>query len=280
MLRIGDFARISQVSIKTLHHYDEIGLLKPSYVDPGSRYRYYGAEQLVEINRIVALRELGFSLEHIKRILDANLTKDELRGMLLLRRAELQEQTTTIQTSLAQIEIRLSQLDQEGNMSTYEVIVKSVPPLKIAAAREVVPSPAQMRERCFALMDEVFKALTQAGVKETGLVLALYHYHESPEPEDGIDVEMAVTVSAAAEAQSGRVKVYDLPQVTVASAVYNGSYDALESVGQVYAAIGKWIQENGYHIVGPSRELYVQAPAPGSASRDGIMEIQFPIEKR
>jgi DNA-binding transcriptional MerR regulator len=277
MLRIGDFARISQVSIKTLHHYDEIGLLKPLYVDPDSRYRYYGAEQLVAINRIVALRELGFPLEHIKRILDANLTKDELRGMLLLRRAELQEQTTAIQTSLAQIELRLRQLDQEGNMSAYEVIIKSVPPLKIASAREEVPSPALMRERCFALIGEVFKALTQVGVKETGPVLALYHYHESL--EDSIDVEMAVAVTAAERAQSGRVKVYDLPQVTVASAVYNGSYDAFESVGQVYAAIGKWIQENGYHIVGPSRELYLQAPAPGSASRDGIMEIQFPVEK-
>jgi DNA-binding transcriptional MerR regulator len=275
VLRIGDFARISQVSIKTLHHYDEIGLLKPRYVDPDSRYRYYGAEQLVEINRILALRELGFPLEHIKRILGANLTRDELRGMLLLRRAELQEQTTSIQASLAQIEVRLRQLDQEGNMSAYEVVVKSVPPLKIASAREVVASVALMRERCMALMGEVCEVLAQAGVKETGVTLALYHDF----PGDGIDVEMAVAVTAAEKAQRGRVKVYELPQVMVASAVYNGSYDAFEAVGQVYAAVAKWIQENGYRIVGPSRELYLQAPAPGSASRDGIMEIQFPVAK-
>ena len=88
MFSIGEFARLGAVSIRTLRHYDKIGLLAPAEVDPVTGYRSYSARQPRQLNRIVVLKDLGLTLGQIRRLLDG-ITVDELRGMLLLRRAQL-----------------------------------------------------------------------------------------------------------------------------------------------------------------------------------------------
>ena len=88
MLKIGEFSSLSQISIKTLRYYDEVRLLKPMYVDEATGHRYYSASQLPRLNRILALKDLGFPLERIAAALDEGINADILRGMLLLRRAE------------------------------------------------------------------------------------------------------------------------------------------------------------------------------------------------
>jgi DNA-binding transcriptional MerR regulator len=90
MLTIGDFARHGRVSIRMLRHYDAIGLLRPAHVDQASGYRFYQAAQLSRLNRIVALKDLGFTLQQVQAILDEDVRTQELRGMLRLRRAELE----------------------------------------------------------------------------------------------------------------------------------------------------------------------------------------------
>jgi DNA-binding transcriptional MerR regulator len=95
MVKIGYFSRLSQVPKKTLRYYDQIGLLKPAYVDEFTGYRYYNISQLSRLNRILALKDLGLSLEQIGRILTGELTAAELRGMLILRQSQLQEEVTS-----------------------------------------------------------------------------------------------------------------------------------------------------------------------------------------
>src|SRR5258708_3344144 len=90
MLKIGEFSRLSQVTIKTLHHYDEIGLLKPAQVDPFTDYRYYTVDQLPRLHSIMALKELGLSLEEIARLLLDDLPPEQIRGMFRLKQAEAQ----------------------------------------------------------------------------------------------------------------------------------------------------------------------------------------------
>ncbi|MBC7871803.1 MAG: GyrI-like domain-containing protein, partial [Chitinophagaceae bacterium] len=139
------------------------------------------------------------------------------------------------------------------------------------------PSPAQMRERCVALNDEVWAVLAQGKVKVSDLSLALYHAGG----EEDIDVEMAMVVAdSGGFTEVGRVKLYTLPAVqTMASAVYHGSYDDFGAVGKVYADINQWISANGYRVTGSSRELYLRAPELCKEDPSGIMEIQFPVEK-
>src|SRR5690242_7307675 len=92
MFRIGDFSRLSLVPVSALRYYDELGLLKPVKVDPVSGYRYYSATQLTRLNRLLALKDMGLSLEQIARLLDKELTPEQIRGMLKLKQAELRQQ--------------------------------------------------------------------------------------------------------------------------------------------------------------------------------------------
>src|SRR5262245_58518657 len=89
MFRIGDFSRIARVSARQLRFYEEIGLFRPAHADPQTGYRYYRASQLGELNRIIVLKELGFSLEQIGAIVASNAGAAELRGLLLSRRNEV-----------------------------------------------------------------------------------------------------------------------------------------------------------------------------------------------
>ncbi len=276
MFKIGDFSKLSRVSVKALHYYDEVGLLKPMTVDRFTGYRYYSFEQLPRLNRILALKDLGFSLEQIGRVLDADLSLEELHGMLRLRQAELQQQVEATQERLNRIGARLRQIEQEGKMLEHEIVLKQVEAVKVAAARELVPTaePLKIRERCQALCTEVCDLLAQKQCKESGPWLAVYRDSSG----QGLDVEMAVFVEAEAAARLGRAEVYELPAVeTMASAIYQGSYDAFEAVSAVYVAMGKWIEANGYRVVGPSREIYLQTP--NANTPNGTMEIQFPVEK-
>lgn len=278
MFKIGDFAKLSRVSVKTLHYYEEVGLLTPVTIDRFTGYRYYSIAQLPRLNRILALKDLGFSLKQIGQLLDDTVTADQLRGMLKLRLTELQEEMLLAQKRFDQVAARLQIIEEEGKMADYEITLKAVEPLKIISAREVVPGPEQMRERCIALSNEVWAVLKQNGVKEAGPSLALYHESK----DEGIDVEMALVLPATLTSitPSGRVTVYELPSVpTMASVIYQGSYDDFAAVGGVYAAMGKWIDSQGYRINGPSREIYLQSPKLGTNDPSGIMEIQFPVEK-
>jgi DNA-binding transcriptional MerR regulator len=90
MFTIGDFARHGQVPVRMLRHYDATGLLRPARVDPASSYRFYEASQLARLNRIIALKDLGFTLEQVRTMLDQQVSAEQLRGMLRLRQAELQ----------------------------------------------------------------------------------------------------------------------------------------------------------------------------------------------
>jgi DNA-binding transcriptional MerR regulator len=276
MFRIGEFARLTRVSMVTLRHYDDIGLFKPAYIDSLTDYRYYTFDQVPRLNRILALKGLGFKLEQVRQILDGGLTADELRGMLLLRQSQIEHEIDTARDMLAQVAQRLQQIEQEGKMPDIEVLTKQVAPISIVAAREVVATPAQMRERCIALDKEVWALIHAHGLKTDGVSFALYH----PEQADGIDVEMAYAIDAANanDQLHGAAAVRTLPGAMVAYAVYNGSYDDFGAVGQFHGAIHSWIEANGWHISGAVREFYLQPPAGGFANT-GVMEIQYPVER-
>jgi DNA-binding transcriptional MerR regulator len=276
MFRIGDFSRLTRVSMKMLRHYDEIGLFKPAYVDPFTDYRYYSFDQLPRLNRILALKGLGFPLDSIRQMLDDNLSAEALHGMLLLRRAQLEEEALEAREKLHEVEIRLHQIEQEGNMSKIDVLMKTVEPMTIVGAREVVPSPKQMRERCMALDGEARMLMAAQGQKSDGVSFALYY----PTDSDGIDVEMAYVVGSSSKSVTqGKVAVHPLPAVMVAYAVYRGSYDDFGAVGQVHAELNQWIESHGYQISDATREFYLHPPKR-FADADGVMEIQYPVIKK
>lgn len=90
MFKISVFSRLSKVSLKTLRYYDQIGILKPRRVDHDTCYRYYSADQLLELNRILIYKELGFTLPQIKQLLQENISLENIQGMFKLKRSEIQ----------------------------------------------------------------------------------------------------------------------------------------------------------------------------------------------
>ena len=126
MFKIGEFAQIAQISARQLRHYDQLGLLRPDHTDQRSGYRYYSIRQLQRLNRILALKELGLSLEQIRPLLDDQISATELRGMLTMKRAQVEQSLAAEESRLRHIESRIAEIDRQGRIEGYDVIVKSV----------------------------------------------------------------------------------------------------------------------------------------------------------
>ena len=166
MFSIGELARHGRVSVRMLRHYDAIGLLQPAHVDDATGYRSYDAQQLSRLNRIVALKDLGFTLERVRTLLDEKIGVEELGGMLTLRRAELQSQIAADTARLRGVEARLHLIEREGAMPTDDIQIKALPAVRVAVSRqsrELEPqSISPVIHRCKT------SSYTPAGTEETG----------------------------------------------------------------------------------------------------------------
>jgi DNA-binding transcriptional MerR regulator len=272
MIRIGDFSKLSRVSIKALRLYDEMGLLKPVEVDRFTGYRYYEFDQLPRLYRILALKDLGFSLEEIGRLLEGDLSVEQMRGMLKLRQAEIRQRVEEETARLERVELWLREIEQEDSVSKYDVVIKKIEPLKVASVRGVVPTPPDQR----SLWDELVGYLQQKNARMIGPPTAIYHDPEWKERDWDIEVVMPIVDAILSH---GRVQVYDLPGAEkMACVVHTGPF---ATIGESYDALAKWIDQNGYQIVGPGRELNLRLPDKMGDQNDPntVNEIQFPVEK-
>jgi DNA-binding transcriptional MerR regulator len=270
MIRIGDFSKLSRVSVKTLRYYDEMGLLKPVEVDRFTGYRLYEIRQLAVLHRLLALKELGFSLEEIGRLLDDGLSVEQMRGMLKLRETEARQRVQEEAERLRRVEARLRQIEQEDEMSKYDVVIKSVEAMQVASVRDVVPLPSEQG----GLWGELGGYLAMQRVRPSDACFTLYHDEDFKERD--WDVEVCEPITDALT-ESRRVKVRSLPAANLACTIHHGPF---VTISEAYAAIGKWIEANGYRIVGPCREVYLEPAKNGSQTDpDTVTEIQFPVEK-
>ncbi|MGW2006765.1 MerR family transcriptional regulator [Streptomyces nigrescens] len=185
MFSIGDFAQYGRVSARMLRHYDAIGLLRPARTDPVSGYRFYEAAQLARLNRIIVLKDLGFSLQQVGAILAEEVSVPELRGMLRLRQAELEAALTAEGARLARVEARLRTIESEGRMSADDVVVKRTGTVLLAELSGIAASygPEDIGPVITPLYAELCRLLEAAGVAPAGPGLA--YYENVPEPGEG-----------------------------------------------------------------------------------------------
>lgn len=278
MFRIGDFSKLCRVSVRMLRHYDEMGLLKPEFVDNFTGYRYYSAHQLSRLNRILALRDLGLSLDQIAQILKQGLTSDQIRGMLKLKKVELSQQIIDSQVRLERIETWLER--EEFLMSNYNVVLKHVEPVLVAETRGVAPDMEKIPDTLNVLFDRVASYLVEQGYATPTQTadqflpaIAIYYDMEMNHQ----NVQIGACLSLTREIPSSeQVEVKELPAVeTVASVIHNGSFNGL---GEAYKALMDWIEANQYQICGPNRELNLAYERNGDPSKY-VTEIQFPVMK-
>jgi DNA-binding transcriptional MerR regulator len=268
MLKIGDFSRLGQISVDTLRHYDTLGLLKPAVVDQSTGYRYYTFQQLGRLKRIMAFKDLGLSLEQIAPFMEAEVSTEQLKGMLKLKQMEITQRIEGEQERLTRIEARLKQIDLETHMPNYEVIIKNVRPQLVASIRRVIP-PNQL----VPLFEELSGYIIQQGVTQS---LGITIYHDTDFRETEMDIEVTATLKAAIP-ENESVKVYELPAVSMASVVHNGSYNKLNLA---YTALNEWVEANGYRSIGPNREMYHFLQEPITRDDESyVTEVQMPVEK-
>lgn len=273
MFKIGDFSRFSRVSVKMLRHYDELGLLKPAWVDPESSYRYYAADQLPRLNRIVMLKDLGFRLEQIGVMLDEALSVEQIRGMLRLRRAELERVLRETAVQLTHVESQLKQLDQSATVPPYDVVLRGVGPQMMAAIRQMVHPESNGIP---ALFEELETYVAQYKARAPLPPVLLYHDE---------DIEVMVPVQKPVPT-NGRFAIHQLPgHDTMACLIHTGRYDGLP---HAFTLLLGWIEQHSYTIVGPTRELYLRFGADQQAytlpnayltqnATEFVTELQIPV---
>ncbi|MEU4555615.1 DNA-binding transcriptional MerR regulator [Micromonospora violae] len=272
MFTIGDFARLGRVSVRMLRHYDSIGLLRPASVDPHTGYRFYRADQLRRLNRVIALKELGLTLEQVRAIVDDAVDVAELRGMLRLRRSQLAEQLAADTARLTAVEARLRMIESEGRMTSQDVVLKEIAPVRVAELTAIAASyeGEDIGPVIQPLYPELFRRLSAAGVTPTGPTIAWY---EPVDPGgDAVVVHAGVLVDAEPSAAPD-VAVRDLaPVPTAATIIHHGAMDDVEPSMQ---ALARWIEENGYRTDGFAREVYLDY-CPDTPEK-GVTELQIAV---
>lgn len=276
MFLIGEFSRIARISKRQLRNYDEIGLFKPEHIDSDTGYRYYSASQLPQLNRILALKGLGLSLDQIQRLMSDKVSAPEIHGMLMLKKAQIEQ---TLQAELAQIrsiEERIWEIETEGVLSDENVVLKSIPEQKFLSIRQIMP---RIHDG-LALMYDIHRLLPP---RTGGNILGsfgLIFYSDGFETQN-IDVEMGYLLENeflnSFRLPDGRsLTLRTVPAVeTMATLVRTGIYN--NSVGH-YGALGSWIERHGYQLAGAGWEIFVEPFQPGKED-EAIIEIQLPVQK-
>lgn len=272
MLKIGDFSKLSRISIRMLRHYDEIGLLRPEAVDKFTGYRYYSEAQLPLVGRIKALKNLGFELSVIKEILEKYEDTEEIEQFLLVKRKELEEQDKEIQQRLKLLDSTLKWLRKDGKLMNYNIELKTIPERYVASVRQIIPA-----YDCEGILWEIMcRELESQKVQQANPPYTMAIFHDEGHKEHDPDVEIQNSVVGKYK-DTEHVKFKTVSSIQIASATYKGSYD---QISQVNAAVANWVVENGYILDGKSFCIYHVNPSQVSNPEELVTEVCFPVRKK
>lgn len=274
MFRIGEFSKIAQTPITQLRYYDRIGLFQPRHTDKFTGYRYYDAEQLPDLHRILALKGLGLTLEQIQRLVAEAVSAEEIRGMLSLKKAQLEQELRAQVEQLRHIEARLEQVEQEGNMPMDGVIVREIPAQLYFSYRETF---ADVRQAIGRRVEMTRLLPSHVSRKKLGYFVSIMH--EDAFTLENAEVEMGFllndAVSKPFQMSSGHeLAMRILPRVEMAACV--ARVGGFEQGYSCYGNAGRWLATNGYSISGPIREVFIKQ-VPMERIHELVCEIQIPV---
>jgi DNA-binding transcriptional MerR regulator len=276
MFRIGEFAQIAQVSTRQLRFYDQLGLLQPAHIDAQTGYRTYSIRQLPRLNCILALKELGLTLEQIGPLLKDELSPAELRAMLTMKRAQAEQTLRAEEARLRHIESRIAQIDRQGTIGDYDVVTKSVPPVPFLAVRVACEGIEEAVPLVRTVVQEGSRQI-RPQLRDKLIVVA----HNDADDEK-LDLEIGFSLTRPSNA-SVRVagdlvlRATELPAVETMATLIRPGTNAESHTS--FGAVGRWIEANGYAIAGPCREVFLE-PITGPPGFDAaLVEIQFPVRR-
>jgi len=263
------FSKISKTTIKTLRHYDEVGLLAPAHVDEENGYRYYTTDQLFKLHEIIGLRQIGFSIPEISAI----MAGQHMEEILTRRKVEMQSELNEITDQLFRLNHYISK-QKEGYSMNYQAVVKDIPECIVFSKRQVIPNYGALMEVVPAIGEAIIKANPTLKCAEPEYCFNIYHDGEYK--ESNIDVEVCEAVTDFGVETEGIVfKI--APAITAVSVMHKGAYHDL---GNAYAYVFNWIEQNGYVVTGNSRESYIDGIWNKESEADWLTEVQVPVAKK
>jgi DNA-binding transcriptional MerR regulator len=279
MFRIGDFSRLARVTIKTLHHYDEAGLLTPARVDHLTGYRYYAAAQLETLQRILSLKDLGFSLDEIRGLLERGFDPERMTERLDERRIQLLSSLEAEQARLRRLDALRASLSGAGAQpqSIPVVTLREAAPIDVHSRRQRVASLGVEVQKMFETAEA-----TVAQVRARADASPFLIFHDPEYCEANADVEACIPVKAGAQA---RLDTRIVPAESIGCVTYRGPYD---QTPVLYEAMLRWMERSGLALAGPLREVYHRFGADQSgyrlpnhvlatSSADYVTELQAPV---
>lgn len=269
MYSIGDFSRINRITPKTLRHYDRVGLLTPARTDEWTGYRYYAPSQLPRIRRILALKELGFSLREVREIVDADAP---VEALLARRETELRHSIAEQQARLEKVREYLARTKTGETMNT-SVELKALPQVIVASMRTTIEN----YDAYFDVVPRMGDYMRSVGAVCREPAYCFTIYHDGEYREHDIDVEICEAVVAPCE-ESDRVKFRTVDAVPAAAcAVHHGPYDR---IGETYNLLFEWIESNGYEAADNPRESYIDGIWNRDDPEEWRTEVQVPVQPR
>lgn len=268
MLKIGDFSRLSRVSIRMLRYYDDADLIRPVMVDKYTGYRYYSENQLLIIGKITALKNMGFGVAAIKEILKYEDEPAEMERMFNIQKTQLMEEAEVLRNRMKLLDAAIDMLRKDVTMK-YDYVVKQIPERYVASVRQIIPK----YEEEGRLWHYLFSETSDQKMIPCGPSMAVLHDKEYK--ENDVDVEVQIEVKGNfADTEHVRFKME--PAIQVASTTFNGSYDQFSDV---YASLAAWILQNGYECCGPMMDIYHVSPNDTRNPDEFVTEICCPVKK-
>ncbi|MFQ8705490.1 MAG: MerR family transcriptional regulator [Thomasclavelia sp.] len=269
MFKIGEFSKLTQVTVRMLRYYDEMGLLKPAKIDSLTGYRMYSSEQILVLNKIIYLRDSGFSVAEIASTLD-NDTDGFIIEQLDKKYIEIEESILALQAKLKKIKLAKKGLLTGKNEMHYNVIIKKIPSYFVLSLRKVIPN--------YYAESELWKELSLFANKHKINVSAncFSIYHDDDYREENVDVELCVPVNKVVKAVSPFCFRTVEAIETMACMMVYGDFS---NIGAAYLSLAVWLQENRqYKMQGASRQIVHRGPWNEDNFENYLTEIQIPLK--
>jgi DNA-binding transcriptional MerR regulator len=274
MLKIGEFSRLAQVTVRALHHYEKVDLLHPAHIDDFTNYRYYTVEQLPRLHRIMALKELGLSLEQISLMINADLSAEQIQGMLNLKQAEIEQKLRVQKKRLQRVRFHLRMIEMESQLPALDVVVKEIPSVYALTLRRSV-KPQNM----VALGLEFEEASAYHNIQLIGPVTEI-RFEEEFQPGHE-DVEFVWPVSSS-YVDAIDLKTFGTLQPKsidglplVASYIVQGANP--KQYAEILPIFRRWIVDNGFELRPTHRLVFHRGPTEHAEYEDWIIEFQHEI---
>ena len=264
LYKIGMFANMNRVTIKALRYYDEQKLLVPVYVDEENGYRYYAAGQMAQLHRIIALKNMGFSIDDIRKIIEGA----EEKSFLLVKKQEILKEIAVLTDKLSQIENYLAR--DSINLSA-PVLIKEIPQAIVCTMKRRIKS----YDALFELMPQMGAQMELSDCRCAQPSYCFTHYLEPEYKEEDILVEICEAVTEK-KPDTGDIAFKVFPKVPMAACIFHkGSYNTLP---ESYAMLLQYIEENRYEICGNIRESYIDGVWNKETENEWLTEIQIPVK--